>query len=169
MTWLQLVQIAGAVGMVASVIISILAYRRQGSWRSHDDDREGKRQTEIKITQIDEHARQGVTDLDCKVDSEVDRIMSQMAAGDSETRQSLQRIESGLRRDLESQGKQVATIQERLGHLPTHADFAAVNKSIGELATGVARVEGAVGKGEALQVRIEKTLERLEDGLLHRR
>jgi uncharacterized protein HemX len=167
--WLPYVQVGTLLIAVLALGVAFATFRRQGGWRRADRSAEAQNKTTLEIKQVDAEARRSVGELERKLDGEVEAIVKRIADGDGETRQSLQRVESGLRRAMETQGKEIATMQERLTHLPTHADLARLNASMGEMATAVARVEGAVDKGAALQIRIEKTLERLEDGLLNRR
>ena len=163
--WLQLIfLVVGCAGLVTSVAV----YRRQGSWRDRDQEDGRAQKTEIKITQIDQQARDGVDRIEEAFRKDVAQVYQDLHSGDGDIRQAMARMESEMRSSMREQGIEISAIKENIRHLPTQNDLAKLREDVGDLKASSA-VNGArlSGLGD-LMARMEKTLGRLEEHALNR-
>ena len=159
---------------LGGLVISSMVFLRYDQWRKDD-------KTEITIKQMDQQARDGVAALArqfearsekvdqalqsviAKVDAEVGAIDKRVFAVEGELRNSIQSLDSRVRRDLAAQGVQLAELTENVRHIPTQSDLSKLSEAMGHLSresgTTGARLEGQ----DRLLTRIEGMLQRLEE------
>lgn len=156
-------QIVIAIAAVGGSGLALLTFIRQGSWKKREEHVAERTaiKTEIKI--VDDEARERVARVEGemkrvegKIDIEVRALLARMEAGDGELRNALQGIRSrvdNMQRVVETR---LASIEERVAHLPTQESVSAIQA---ELTGGIARQQGM----EKLLDRVARSLDRLEE------
>lgn len=155
-----------AVASVVGLVMSLMTFSRQGAWRRAKEQQTERQTIETKISIVDDEARARVAKVEGeiarvegKIDVEVRAVLARMEQGDGELRNALQ----GLGSRVQELRRQVVGIDEKLKHVPTHADLSKVAESIAANRVVAAENGGRIEAMSGLLERVAKSIDRLEE------